>query len=54
VTTRPRVRAARAMAMAMRVVGDEEGNGDADKGGGRATVMATKRVMVTAARVVGE
>ncbi len=43
-----------AMAMAMRVVGDKEGNGDAYKGGGKATVMATKRVMVMAARVVGE
>jgi hypothetical protein len=42
------------MAMAMRVAGDKEGNGDADKGGGQAMVMATKREMVTAARVVGK
>jgi hypothetical protein len=31
---------------------NEEGNGDGDKGGGQATVMATKRVMATATMVV--
>jgi hypothetical protein len=51
--------AARAMAMAMRVTDNKEGNGngsksDGNKGGGRATVMATKRVILTAIRVVGE
>jgi hypothetical protein len=47
------------MATAMRVAGDEEGNwdggkSDGDEGGGRATALATKRVIVTAIRVVGE
>ncbi len=50
-----------AMAMAMRVAGDEEGNGGKsdgnDKKGGRqatATAMVTKRVMAAATRVVGD
>ncbi len=44
----------------MRVAGDKEGNGNGrkgdgndDKGGGQASAMATKRVIVTAIRVVG-
>ncbi len=48
------------MMMAMRVAGNKEGNGnfgkrdsDGDKGGGQATAMATKRVIVTASRVAG-
>jgi hypothetical protein len=48
------------MAMAMRVAGNEEGNGDfgerdgnGDKGGRQATATATKRVIVTATRVAG-
>ncbi len=57
------MRAARAMAMGMRVAGDEGGNGNGgksdgngDKGGRQAmvTMMATKRVMVTATRVGGK
>ncbi len=48
------MRAARTMVMAIRVAGDKEGNGDANKGDGQAMVMATKRVMVTAAWVMGE
>ena len=53
---------ARVMPKAMRVVSDEESNGDGDKGGGRATatrakvtamrVMVTARVMPKAMRVV--
>jgi hypothetical protein len=49
------------MVTAMRVVGDEEGNGDGgksngngDQGGGQETEMATKRVMVKATRVAGK
>ncbi len=52
---------ARAMVMAMRVVGDKGGNGDAgrsdgdgNKGGKQATKTATKRVIVTATRVAGK
>ncbi len=48
------------MATEMRVVGNEEGNGDfgkrdgdGDKGGGQAAATATKRVIVTATRVAG-
>jgi hypothetical protein len=48
------------MATAMRVAGNKEGNGDfgksdgdGNKGGGQATAMATKRVIVTATRVAG-
>jgi hypothetical protein len=37
-----------AMAMAMRVVGAKEGNGDGIEGGGQVTVTAT-RVMATSA-----
>ncbi len=55
-----RVGAARALMMAMRVAGNKEGNGnfgkrdgDGNKGGGQATAMATKRVIVTASRVAG-
>jgi hypothetical protein len=49
----------RSMATAMRVAGDKEGNGNGgksngDKGGGKAMAMATKRVIVTAIRVVGK
>jgi hypothetical protein len=54
------VGAARAMAMAMRVVGNKEGNGNfgkrdgnGNKGGRQATATATKRVIVTATRVAG-
>jgi hypothetical protein len=51
--------AARAMATAMRVAGDKESNGDGgkgvvDEGGGQAMAMVTKRVIMTAIRVVGE
>ncbi len=60
-TKRARAMAARAMAMTTRVAGDKEGNSDGDKsdgndekGGGRATAMAAKRVIVTAIRLVGE
>ncbi len=49
------------MATAMGVAGNEEGNGnsgksngDKNKGGGQATAMATKRVIVIAIRVVGK
>jgi hypothetical protein len=55
-----RAGAARAMMTAMRVAGNEEGNGyfgkrdgDGDKGGGQATATATKRVIVIATRVAG-
>ncbi len=48
------------MATAMRVAGNEEGNGDfgksdgdGDNGGQRATAMATKRVIMTATWVAG-
>jgi hypothetical protein len=48
------------MATAMRVAGNEEGNGDfgkrdaeGNKGGGQATATATKRMIVTATRVAG-
>ena len=48
------------MMMAMRVAGNEEGNGDfgkrdgaGNKGGGQATATATKRVIVMATRVAG-
>ncbi len=51
-TKRARARVAKAIATVMRVVGNEEGNGygvksngNGNKGGGRATVTATKRVM---------
>jgi hypothetical protein len=58
-TKRERARAARTMAMAMRVAGDKEGEGT------KATVMATriagewsvtvmKKAMVTVTRVAGE
>ncbi len=47
--------------MEMRVAGNKGGNGDdgrsngnGDKGGGRATTMATKRVVVTVTRVAGK
>jgi hypothetical protein len=42
------------MALAMRVVGDKEGNGNGNLGGRRATAIVTKRVMVTATRVAGK
>ncbi len=55
-----RAGAARAMATAIGVAGNDEGNGDfgksdgdGDKGGGRAMATATKRVIVTATRVAG-
>ncbi len=55
------MRAARAMTRAMRVAGNEGGNGtgvridgDGYKGGGQATTMATKKVMVTGTRVGGK
>ncbi len=48
------------MMTAMRVAGNEKGNGnfgkrdgDGDKGGGQATATATKRVIVMASRVAG-
>jgi hypothetical protein len=54
-------RAARAVVMAMRVAGDEEGDckggkgdGNGDKGVRQGPAMATKRAMATAKRVVGE
>jgi hypothetical protein len=58
VTKRVRARTARAMATAMRVVGDKEGksskgNGDGDQGGKQATATATKRAMAMVTRVVG-
>jgi hypothetical protein len=50
-----------ATAMRVRVSGNKEGNGDGgksdgdnNKGGGQATAMATKRVIVMAIRVVGK
>ncbi len=57
-TKRERARAARAMAVAMRVVGKEEGEGGtamalATRIAGRWTATATKRVMVMATRVAG-
>ncbi len=49
------------MALAMRVVGNNEGdgdggksNGDGNKVGGQATRMATKRVMMTAKRAASK
>ncbi len=52
---------ARVMAMGMPVAGNKEGNGEGgksngngNKGGRLVTLMATKRVMVTATRVVGK
>ncbi len=55
-----RAGAARAIMTAMRVTGNKEGNGNfgkrdgnGDKGGGQATAMATKRVIVMATRVAG-
>jgi hypothetical protein len=50
---------ARAMATAMRVVGEEEGkggkgNGNLDKGSEKAMALATKRTMAMATRVVGK
>jgi hypothetical protein len=49
------------MATVMRVAGNEEGNvddgksnGNGNKGGGQATVTATKRVMVMATWVVSK
>ncbi len=56
-TKRERARAARAMATAMRVAGDEEGEGDtamATRIAGEWTAPATKRAMVTATRVADE
>jgi hypothetical protein len=58
-TKRERVRAARAMATAMRVAGNKEGEGVkvmamATRIAGEWTATATKRAMVTATRVVGE
>jgi hypothetical protein len=58
-TKRERARAARAMATAMRVVGNKEGKGDkvmamATRIAGEWTATATKRVMVKATRVVGK
>jgi hypothetical protein len=58
-TERERVRAARAMATAMRVAGDEEGEVDkamamATRIASEWTATATKRAMVTAMRVVGK
>jgi hypothetical protein len=55
-TKRERARAARAIAMAMRVVGDKEGKGDkamakATRIASEWTATATKRAMVTATRV---
>ncbi len=58
---RARAMVARAMEMAMRVAGNKEGNcnggkrdGNDNKGGGQATAMATKRVIVMAIWVVGK
>jgi hypothetical protein len=56
-TERERARAARAMATAMRVAGDEEGKGNktmvmATRIAGEWTATVTKRVMVMATRVV--
>ncbi len=55
------MRVARAMVMAMRVAGNEGGNGNGgksddngNKGGERATATVTKRVMAIATRVAGE
>ncbi len=55
------MRATRAIVMAMRVAGNEGGNGngcksngDGNKGGGQMMAMVTKRVMVMATRVAGE
>jgi hypothetical protein len=42
------------MAMAMRVAGNKEGNGNGNKGVGQRTAMATKRAMGTATRVAGK
>ncbi len=58
-TKREKARAARVMAAAMRVGGDEEGEGDkamamATRIAGEWTATATKRAMVTATRVAGE
>ncbi len=58
-TKRERARAARAMATAMRVAGDKEGEGDkvmvmATRIAGEWTATATKRAMVMATRVLGE
>ncbi len=58
-TKRERARAARAMATAMRVAGDEEGIGNkamamATRIVGEWTATATKRAMVTGTRVGGE
>ncbi len=57
---RARAGAARTMATVMRVVGSKVGNGNfgksngnGNKGGGQATTMATKRVIVTVTRVAG-
>jgi hypothetical protein len=61
VTKWAKVKVARVMAMAMRVAGDEGGNGDSsktddngNKGGGQAMATVTKRVMVMATRVAGK
>ncbi len=57
---RARAGAARVMMTAMRMAGNKEGNGNfskrdgnGNKGGGQATAMATKRVIVTVTRVAG-
>jgi hypothetical protein len=47
-------RAARAMAIAMRVAGNEEGNCNSDKGVRQGTAMAMRRAMAAAMRVAGE
>jgi hypothetical protein len=57
-TKRERARVARAMAMAMRVVGNEEGKGNkamamATRVAGKWTATVMKRPMVTAMRVAG-
>ncbi len=56
---RARARVARAMATAMRVVGNKEVEGNkatamARRMAGECTAMATKRAMATATRVVGD
>jgi hypothetical protein len=42
------------MAIAMNDIGSKEGNGNGNKGGGRATVTATKRAMAVVMRVAGD
>ncbi len=58
-TKRERARAARAMATAMRVAGDKEGESDkvmvmVTRIAGERTATMTKRAMVMATRVAGE